>query len=410
MTAQNLHMINALSHYQGQMAPIEHTDLPECEYRIRNIGWTLGNDCPYRCQHCYSMSARIKGRDMEKWMVDRIVQQLAENEIETVNLGGNEPLFTNGLNPRDSLLPYIIEQLVEKGILVGLTTAGITLTYLEKHAPQTVALLNDIDVSLDSPYAEEHNRNRGTNLYGLALAALEIAQRRAIPHTIIMCGMAWNFTSRHLHELVELARRFEAHVRINPIKPVESGQVSVELSASQYFEGFRTLSDLCDAVDVGEPPLSAVFRLPEAKGCPCGRSSFRIHSITPTGEIPVSPCVYLHEYKFGNLLTDDLADIVRSAPFQSFRRRNANPDAVEGCSGCSMLQACRGGCAARSYLTKLHHERQRTLFGRDPYCPRDQVVEMAPAALRLHVPNSRLVHQDYLCTWIGKPRVGELPS
>ena len=34
-----------------------------------------------------------------------------------------------------------------------------------------------------------------------------------------------------------------------------------------------------------------------AKRCPCGRTSFRIHSITPTGEVHVSPCVYLHDYK-----------------------------------------------------------------------------------------------------------------
>ena len=40
---------------------------------IENIGWTLGNDCPYRCTHCYSMSARRKGMNLERWMIDRIV-------------------------------------------------------------------------------------------------------------------------------------------------------------------------------------------------------------------------------------------------------------------------------------------------------------------------------------------------
>ena len=34
-------------------------------------------------------------------MIDRVVDQLAVNGVETVNLGGNEPLFTNGANPRN---------------------------------------------------------------------------------------------------------------------------------------------------------------------------------------------------------------------------------------------------------------------------------------------------------------------
>ncbi|WP_202975829.1 hypothetical protein [Bradyrhizobium algeriense] len=48
-----------LEHYKLNVGPVqEFGDLPECEVAIKNIGWTLGNDCPYRCTHCYSMNAR----------------------------------------------------------------------------------------------------------------------------------------------------------------------------------------------------------------------------------------------------------------------------------------------------------------------------------------------------------------
>ena len=72
---------------------------------IRTVGWTLGNDCPYQCKHCYSFTVRRKGRNMERWMVDRIVHQLAENRISSVNLGGNEPR-------RLSEAIHLIEQLL----------------------------------------------------------------------------------------------------------------------------------------------------------------------------------------------------------------------------------------------------------------------------------------------------------
>ena len=382
---------------------------PAPPWEIRTIGWTLGNDCPYRCRHCYSLSARKKGRDMEPWMVDRIVRQLADNRIACVNLGGNEPLFTNGTDPRQSLLPCIIERLHRNGLVVGLTTAGITLTYLDQHHPDIVRMISDVDISLDSPYEIEHNRNRGANLFPVALEALSVARRRGIPRSIVMCGMSWNFTRQHLADMVGLARRHEAFVRINTLKPVEAAHTAVELPPVQFYEGFQHLMDLCDSVDLGEPPLAARVGSVRPQGCPCGRTSCRIHSITPQGTVPVSPCVYLHGYATGDLLSDDFREIIGSPPFEAFRLRNANPHWVQGCEGCHLLLSCRGGCAARSYLHSLHHGGSGNLLARDPYCPRGMPSWAARYPGSCPQSTSRLVHQDYLCTWIGKPRENSAP-
>jgi len=396
---------DAFQHYALNTGPThEFGDLPEAPATIRNIGWTLGNDCPYRCTHCYSMNARQKGADMSVEMIDRIVDQLSLNGVETVNLGGNEPLFTNGANPRLTLLPYVIDRLVGAGITVGLTTSGITIVRLYRDHRAAFDMLNDVDVSFDSPDRVEHNRNRGASIYGEAIEALEICQRHDKPHTIIMCAMNWNFTLRNIEALVDLARRYDANVRINPIKPVQPQHMESALPPEMYYAGFSRLLELCRPIDLGEPPIAAVTDFAGARRCPCGRTSFRIHSITPDGKVHVSPCVYLHDYKAPlDLLERDLADIIRSPQFRVFRQRNANPDGVAGCAGCAKLAQCGGGCAGRSYLYALHRKGERTFKARDPYCP----VREAP-----HVPfpqqpellaDTRLVHMDYLCTWIGKP-------
>lgn len=65
---------------------------------IKNIGWTLGNDCSCKCKHCYSFSVRQKGKNLTKEIVDKVIEQIEKLNVETVNLGGNEPIFTNGLN------------------------------------------------------------------------------------------------------------------------------------------------------------------------------------------------------------------------------------------------------------------------------------------------------------------------
>jgi len=397
----------AQQHYEGSVWPVEHDDLPECEAAIENIGWTLGNECPYRCTHCYSMSARRKGANLDKPMIDRVIAQLTKLGVKTVNLGGNEPLFTNGTNPGATLLPYIIESLVDSGIHVGLTTSGISLIYLERDHNRAFRLLNDVDISFDSPEPEEHNKNRGASLYGMAVRSLDICMAYQIDHTIILCAMNWNFTPSHIDHLIELAKKYNAHVRINPLKPVERQHMASLPSPQQFYEGFSRLLSQCSQVDLGEPLLAAACSHP-GRGCPCGRTSFRIHSITPEGRIPVSPCVYMHEYKVGNLLTDDIFEIINSPQFRSFRRRNGNPESVEGCGGCQYIITCRGGCAARSYLHLLHESGGRTLYRKDPYCLVEAETMMAdgfpPFPQHPVVPRDKiLVHRDYLCTWIGKP-------
>lgn len=403
---QNDSTYNPAEHYQLETGPThEFGDLEECPPAIRNIGWTLGNDCPYRCHHCYSMSARQKGKDMSVEIIDRIVDQLAINQVETVNLGGNEPLFTNGPNPQNTLLPYIIQKLVEAKIEVGLTTSGITLLHLYRDYRAAFDLLNDIDVSFDSPYEDEHNKNRGASLYWQAVKSIEICQKENKPHTVIMAGMNWNFTLDRIEKLVEIASRYDSNIRVNPVKPVEPRHMNVSLPPEQYYAGFARLLELCDPVDLGEPPIAAVTNYQHARRCPCGRTSFRIHSITPEGAIYISPCVYLHDYKSSyNLLEHDLIEIINSPQFKVFRQRNQNPQLIGDCAGCHLLQQCGGGCAARSYLHAVHETGQKSFLAQDPYCP----VKIAPQYTYPQKPalldSQRLVHMDYLCTWIGKPK------
>lgn len=392
-------------HYGLNTGPTdEFGDLPQVKATIRNIGWTLGNDCPYRCTHCYSMNARQKGADMSVEMIDRVVDQLQINGVETVNLGGNEPLFTNGANPRTTLLPYIIERLTDAGIIVGLTTSGITILRLYRDHRDAFDRLNDVDVSFDSPIPEEHNRNRGANIYHQAVETLAICQRHDKPHSVIMCGMKWNFTIPKIEALVALAKQYDANVRINPVKPVQPQHMESALPPSMYYAGFSRLLELCQPVDLGEPPIAAVTDYQGARRCPCGRTSFRIHSITPEGAIHVSPCVYLHDYKSPfDLVKHDLIDIINSPQFRVFRQRNANPDLVDGCAGCPKLAQCGGGCSARSYLYAFHETGARTMLARDPYCPIREAPDLPFPQRPEPSSETRLVHMDYLCTWIGKP-------
>ena len=195
-------------------------------------------------------------------------------------------------------------------------------------------------------------------------------------------------------------------MRINPLKPLEPAHLQVALGAEQYYEGFSLLMELCDSIDLGEPPLAAVTDYQNAHRCPCGRTSFRIHSITPDGLIPVSPCVYLHDYKAPyDLRVDDLALIINSPQFRVFRQRNQNLQLINGCADCSLIEKCGGGCAARAYLYHVHQTGNLSFAQKDPYCPKGYLGSNSFPQRPLPVVDQKLVHIDYLCTWIGRPKL-----
>lgn len=385
---------------------IDSLGLSEQTPAIENIGWTLGNDCPYRCHHCYSTIVRDRGRNLTLGDIDRIVGQLASIGVKTVNLGGNEPIFTDGPDPKNTTLPYIIRSLHEAGIIVGLTTAGITLVELQKRNPKEIELLNDLDVSLDSPFEEEHNANRGASLFNMALKALSICVDYNLPHTIVTCGMKWNLSDAHIDGLLFLARKYKSFVRINFIKPTECQHMELLPDPKMFFHATQRLLSQSGVIEMGEPMVSAATSYAK-KGCPCGNTSFRIHSITPRGTVPVSPCVYAHDYKIGDLLVDDLIDIIHSPQFRVFRQRLKNPELIDGCDGCSYIESCKGGCAARSYLVNKFQGGGRSLFVKDPYCLKDVEGKGGSSGLSElkfeTISSTRLVHQDYLCTLIVKP-------
>lgn len=373
------------------------------KHEIRNVGWTLGNDCPYRCRHCYSSIARNRGRNLETRDADRIIGQLRGIGVKTVNLGGNEPIFTGGLDPRDTILPYIIRKLHESGIAVGLTTAGISLIYLDRLYPDSIALLNDIDISLDSPFADEHDSNRGARLFHVALRALGICADYGLDRTIVVCGMNWNLSERHLDALVDMARSRGALLRINFMKPTEGRHMELVPDAETFYRVCHRLFTRCHVVEMGEPIGSAMSG-ESSRGCPCGTSSFRINSITPDGRVPVSPCVYAHDFKTGDLLVDDLADIITSPEFVAFRERRANPASIGECRGCEHLARCRGGCAARAHLWAKFQSRDVSIKNaRDPYCLKDYGASGLCAETQKSKQDTVLVHRDYLCTIVLDP-------
>lgn len=367
---------------------------------FENIGWTVGNHCNARCGHCYSWTVRRDSREfLTHEDVDRIVAQLVKLGVKTVNLGGNEPVYTHGPDLKRTLLPYIVRRLHEAGLPVGLTTNGVSFTWMDTHHHDELMMINDIDFSLDSPYEAEHDLNRGSKLYQLVIGAVQRARALGIDCSVIACGMKENFTPEYLAAWLALTKMLDCELRINTLKPIEPSLLAQMPDAAQFYDGFAFLMNNTHCVTLGESCVTA-FTETGSTGCPCGTSSFRINAKTADGRVPISPCVYMHDLKAGDLLQDDIRDIVQSEQFRSFAaRRNEIPAACKS-SGCDFLESCRGGCSARSYL--VHGDLQ----SKDPYCPQEHLDARGrpdlPVRPAIGCDHGIRVHDNYLCTWIGE--------
>ncbi|HLF26413.1 MAG TPA: radical SAM protein [Anaerolineae bacterium] len=368
--------------------------------RYVNIGWTVGNYCNARCGHCYSWKVRKDSRlFLTPAEVEHIVDQLASLKVETVNLGGNEPIYTHGPDLRATLLPFIIQRLHAAGIAVGFTTNGVTFDFLWRHHRETLMKVNDIDFSLDSPFCQEHDDHRGAKLFHMVTQGIQRCVAMGIDCSVITVGLRTTFNQEYLSAFLQLTRLLGAEFRINSLKPIDSTLKAEMPTREQFYESFAFLLQNTHCVTLGESCLTALVGA-GAVGCPCGHYSFRINSKGPDGKLPISPCVYLHDFRTGDLLTQDIHDIIHSPPFVAYRsRQRVLPRACQE-ANCAFLERCRGGCAARAYLTYGDME------ARDPYCPQALVdqdgdwVSHFPQDLKI-AHNGVRVHDNYLCTWIG---------
>ena len=333
---------------------------------------------------------RIDAEHLSRTFVDRVVAQMAQLGVGTVTLGGNEPIFTNGLAVEDSQLAYILESLFDAQIRVALVTSGPSATILARVAPEAFDRLDMVFVSLDAPEAERHNVNRGAKLFDHAMRALQIARRRGVDRSLLYCARRGNFSSADMNDLVTLAKKTESRVRVNTLKPTGRALADRALDPESYMIGFSRLNELCRTDLVDEPTLRALLGLDTTSGCPCGATTFRVSHAKSDGSVPIAPCLYVEGARFGDLRHNSLDDILGSQEFQAFRFRAV--------SGEGDRNAYHGSeCIAQATLGE-HPQ------GVDPMSVLVDSRRRLPVADVEEDSDLRDRFGGYLCTWMGTPR------
>ncbi|MDP4006578.1 radical SAM/SPASM domain-containing protein [Methylobacterium sp. NEAU K] len=330
-----------------------------------SLGLGLTNECNLACAFCYRDAGQV-----DRLASDQVRAVLARLPVRSINLGTGE----NGMHPG---FAELLALLAAEPVKLTITSNGHSIAVIDDVQVQAFA---DVEFSIDYPTREEQDAQRGDGNWDLVMEQAARCRRLGVGVTFIAVMMRSNFD--RLHEIAQLAARFDAPLRINVYQAVRTDAFA--LTYEEYWTGFARLFAETDAIAIGEPLVRAMAGLPARLGG-CGTGTVRV---TPRGT--VKPCVYWDGVGQSlDALIEVGAAIVETEPFVAARSLPAP------CRGCAHEAACHGGCAGRRRL-------MGALDAPDPYCP---IVRGETRPLAVRMADARdLPKLESACTTIVQAR------
>ncbi|MCX7704005.1 MAG: radical SAM protein [Planctomycetota bacterium] len=256
--------------------------------------------CQCRCIHC--SAARFfdpSRRELTTDELKMVIESALRLGVSLVIFVGGEPLLRDDIY---GLISYVDKERaitslftngksLDRGVARRLKEAGLDVLYL----------------SIDSPYAEEHNRLRGVK--GLFEEAIEGAI--AAKEEGILIGLSTYMTHERLakgelEELLEFAQRTGFH-EVTIFDCIPSGRYLHNTDCILSADEKRRIVELQRKYHNSEHPMGviaqAVVNSPEGAGCFGAYSQFYM---TPYGDI--NPCDF-NPISFGNVLEEPLEKI-----------------------------------------------------------------------------------------------------
>lgn len=322
-----------------------------CAPEIMNI--ELTTRCPLRCPQCYC--DLNQGKDIEKEVALKYIEQAARLKIPFINLSGGETLVYPHLT---ELLEYISD----KGLSSAIAISGWGFDF-KKLKEFTRAGVDEIYVSLNGSTEEVNAQSRDG--YEMAIQALELLKADQQSQYYIN-WVARNDNIDDFPALVGLAKKYGVKgVVVLESKPDASYVIQAALSKDKFlflanYIKEHDQKEIRIAVEPCFSPLRAYINnyflinhnIGINKGCGAGRNGV---AVDVDGKlIPCRHLLYPEKY-------DDIEDYwYNSELLNKLRRFEGNRE--EPCKSCYLNNNC---LSCRSVADKV----EKNLFSGNHYCP-----------------------------------------
>lgn len=265
---------------------------------LRSMDIMINTECNCRCQHCFATSFAPKDSKRKKLNLNEMNSALHEavaNGVFHFTLQGGEPF----------LHPYlweIIKACEPRKSYITIVSNGTIADYKMLKKARDLGV-NKIAISLDSFFAEEHNKFRGLKgVHEKAMKTLDLARQVGLDIAMTITVLNENLHTASIQRLFNYAIENRINVDINIPQPVGNWDGRTDLLLSN-----KNINYLRKLHEKHVNIRRDLYQHFGTSGCPAVKESLYLNVY---GD--VFPCVFMH-IAIGNIKDYNLKDIRKNA-------------------------------------------------------------------------------------------------
>jgi SynChlorMet cassette radical SAM/SPASM protein ScmE len=335
-------------------------------YAPHSLDIDITTHCNLRCSYCSHFSSDgdvDNDLPLEEW--SNFFKECASIGIMSITLSGGELFYRKDIRK-------VIQSIVDNRMRFSALSNGMLIDDDLAKFLKNTKRCGSIQVSIDGPDADSHEKFRGKGSFKKALNGLESLIRHKVPATSRVTMSKYNFhrlpeTAKLLLEDLNmpgfstnsvsyfgLCRDDNDSMALNAIEFSEAMAISQELQ-KKYPNRINALAgpQAClkmwrrmeKAVN-GDEAVAQEIRCGFLGSCGCVWSKM---SILADGTMV--PCGQLSQMELGHINHDSLRDVWLNSPvLKSMRERTSiKLSEFDSCRDCKYREFCRGGCPATAY-------------------------------------------------------------
>ncbi|MDF2519986.1 MAG: Radical domain protein [Clostridia bacterium] len=312
----------------------------EFDIDIKRVEFKMTNKCNLKCLHCAASSDIGKPDLLSTEQMKAILDKIFDLNIEGLLLTGGEPLIRKDII---ELLQYARKSFIGE---INILTNG---TFIDKE----MALLlkkyaNNISISVDGYDKESADFVRGKGVYSKIMSAIDNLKEAGFgKENIILTMTSTSQNFDHTEDFQSMCGKLDV-----------TGGVRQFTAAGRGLENIGSIG-IKDYLAYNPKSTEELETIRESLKCKlfCSGGITKL-SIDEGGNL--YPCLFLEseEYRFGNILKDDLKELLKSEVYHEFIRsriKSSMLDTTDKCKDCDVRYFCSDSCAGMD-LTYFKNE------------------------------------------------------
>lgn len=329
----------------------------------RQVDVAITTACNLRCYYCSHFGSPDDVKEdlsTEEWL--QFFSELNQCAVLTVTLGGGEPFVRRDLE-------ILLEGLVRNRLRFDILSNGTLITDEDAEFLRSTGRCGRVQVSIDGPGPEPHDRMRGKGNFDRAMRGLKTLQQHGVRTTVRVTIHKYNVY--HLEEIARLLleehklRSFSTNAA-SYMGLCRQNAPSIQLNPDERSLAMETLLRLdrkypgriqAQAGPLAEAWTWTAMERARRQGKPTPGRGYLVGcggvftKLAVRADGVMVPCNQLAHVQLGRINRDSLRTVWQTHPeLQRLRQRRTIPlTEFEFCKGCEYLPYCTGNCPALAY-------------------------------------------------------------